>query len=76
MDNKACSLIALSSHRTGPSAIADLVQNILVTVNNRTVRLDWKEPHKTNGIIVAYNVETKRTDKENILPVLECITRR
>uniref|UniRef100_T1JFU0 Tyrosine-protein kinase receptor n=1 Tax=Strigamia maritima TaxID=126957 RepID=T1JFU0_STRMM len=64
---KLCSSQAIISVRTAP---------LLVNETRGTVRVKWDEPREPNGVVVAFELEYKRTNIENFKPVSECITRR
>jgi serine/threonine protein kinase len=69
-----CGMSEMVSQRTKKSKNADVVRGVRVTVNSKNVDVQWSEPEQFNSVLVAYQVEYKRTDSKHSKTVPECIT--
>lgn len=79
--NNTCSEEAIVTARTLRLATADNIddQSTMWEISNKSlgvVQLKWNEPKNPNSLIVAYEIEYKRSDIENYKPTVECITRK
>lgn len=75
-NSPSCSVTDFITIRTMKKFIADTITGeIKLETNNRTILVSWDEPKSPNGIIVAYEIEHRRTDVENPKPITECLTR-
>ncbi|KAG7198161.1 hypothetical protein KM043_005580 [Ampulex compressa] len=78
---KTCSTKSIKTQRTLSLESADEIPPASFKLsksgeNNSIVTLFWEEPPQPNGLIVAYQIEYKREDIENIKADVVCITRR
>ncbi|KAJ3631669.1 hypothetical protein MTP99_012785 [Tenebrio molitor] len=69
-----CGMSEMVSQRTKKGKNADVVRGVRVTVNSKNVDVQWSEPEQPNSVLVAYQVEYKRTDSKHSKTVPECIT--
>lgn len=60
--------------RTKKRPKADSIRSVGVSIDNKNARVEWQQPEETNSILVAYQLEYKRTDSEHSKPIYECIT--
>nr|CAD7572194.1 unnamed protein product [Timema californicum] len=81
MDTNYCSFASYVTVRTLHDPRFDRINSKHLAVDSHNgsksdVYLSWKEPRNPNGIIVAYQIEHRRTDIKNYKPTRECITRK
>ncbi|XP_014295647.1 insulin-like receptor [Microplitis demolitor] len=81
--SQRCSTKIIQNCRTLPFEHADDIptgslklEKIHGNTSRPIVKLQWKEPLKPNGLIVAYQVEYKRVGMPNIQPIVVCISRQ
>nr|CAD7440819.1 unnamed protein product [Timema bartmani] len=80
-DTNYCSFASYVNVRTLHEPRFDRINSKHLAVDSHNgsksdVYLSWKEPRNPNGIIVAYQIEHRRTDIKNYKPTRECITRK
>nr|CAD7403900.1 unnamed protein product [Timema cristinae] len=80
-DTNYCSFASYVTVRTLHDPRFDRINSKHLAVDSHNgsksdVYLSWKEPRNPNGIIVAYQIEHRRTDIKNYKPTRECITRK
>lgn len=76
-NDRHCSPASLITTRTHKLEIADHIESsfVKVTVDLGTVRVFWLEPSNPNGVVVTYHIEYRRTDIQNIKPIVVCVTK-
>uniref|UniRef100_A0A1B6DN60 Tyrosine-protein kinase receptor n=4 Tax=Clastoptera arizonana TaxID=38151 RepID=A0A1B6DN60_9HEMI len=76
LNRPSCSVTEFVTIRTLKNPFADKISNnIRMNINNQTLEVSWNKPKNPNGIILAYEIEHRRTDVENPKPITECIKR-
>ncbi|GFV13982.1 tyrosine-protein kinase receptor [Trichonephila clavipes] len=78
MRTDPCSTKAITSVRTLHLAGADDIRSSSVQIQTENVTsysgfVKWEEPKESNGIIIAYTLEYKRLNGENVSMPLVCL---
>ncbi|XP_063904887.1 insulin-like receptor isoform X2 [Zophobas morio] len=68
-----CGYTQMVSQRTKKKEDADIVRELSVYVDSDGAHVNWDKPSESNSVLVAYQIEYKRTDSEHSKPRFECI---
>ncbi|EFA02828.2 insulin-like receptor isoform X1 [Tribolium castaneum] len=69
-----CGSLVMVTERTRKRKSADAIKSVRVATEEKNARVRWSKPEESNSILVAYQVEYKRTDSEYSKPKSECLT--
>ncbi|XP_018571455.1 insulin-like peptide receptor isoform X2 [Anoplophora glabripennis] len=74
-EGNMCGPVRQSFARTKKQLNADDISSVTTKVENSNALVEWVEPRRPNGVVVAYNIEYKKVDVEHSKPRIECLSR-